>query len=284
LRAGSKKKGEWRFIYTGKNDAFFNMALDEALLILSEEKNTPPVLRLYQWEPKAVSIGYSQVVERTLDLRKCRKMNVDVVRRITGGRAVLHDDDLTYSICASKDYFTSLGESINETYKRISLAFLKSLSLLKIEGDWEKKSQQENRSTPFSFSEPCFSSSSKYEIKVDGKKLIGSAQRRFGNSFVQHGSIGLKDQSLDLVDLLPDMDKEKKEKAKTSSGKYFISIQALLGTNPQVSEIISAIKSGFGSFFSVDLVDGQITACELEMTRRLITKYESDDWNHRRQM
>lgn len=282
MRASSKKKEEWRFINTGKNDAFFNMALDEALLILSEKKNTPPVLRLYQWEPKAVSIGYSQAVERTLDLRKCRKMNVDVVRRITGGRAVLHDSDLTYSICTSRNHFDLLGENINETYRRISLAFLESLKLLKIKGEWEKEISREDFLPTHDFSKPCFSSSLRYEIKVDGRKLMGSVQRRFKNSFIQQGSIPLKSQNLDLVDLLPFMDSEKREKIKIDLKKHSISIQELLETNPQLNKIISALESGFSSFFSTSLVDDKPNVEELKLTKKLISKYKSEDWNFRR--
>ncbi len=274
-----KKKREWRFIYTGKNDAFFNMALDEALLILSEKKNIPPVLRIYQWEPKAISIGYSQKIEKTVDLKKCKDLNVDVVRRLTGGRAVLHDNDLTYSICASKDDFDLLGQSINETYKRIGLAFLKSMEFLNIKGEWERKSSRDIGLTSYEFSKPCFSSSIRYEIKVDGKKLIGSAQRRFKESFIQHGSIPLGKQSFDLVDLLPEINEEGKQKMKTRLEKNTVSLQDLLTPNLDINQILSSIKSGFSSFFSVDLKDNGLDTEECRLTDKLIPKYRSERWS-----
>lgn len=276
------RKKSWRFIYTGKRDAFFNMALDEALLVSSQKEDHPPVLRLYQWEPKGVSFGYSQVIERTLNSKKCQEMKIDFVRRITGGRAVLHDNDLTYSICASADYFDSLGESVNETYKRISLAFLEFLRFLKIKGEFEKKLPQENRVKSFDLSKPCFSSAIRYEIKVNGRKLIGSAQRRFQNSFIQHGSIPLEDQSIDLVELLPDTFSVEKQRLKIKLDKQSVCIRTLLGKSPEMDRLISALKSGFSNFFCVSLVDDDISAEELGLAHKLATKYRSEVWNFRR--
>jgi lipoate-protein ligase A len=277
-----KKKGKWKFSYTGRNDAFMNMALDEALLISSQKKGAAPVLRLYQWEPKAVSFGYSQAIGRTLNSKKCQKMKIDFVRRITGGRAVPHDNDLTYSICASADYFDSLGESVNETYKRISLAFVESLKLLKIKGEFEKMLPQENRVKSSDLSKPCFSSAIRYEIKVNGRKLIGSAQRRFQNSFIQHGSIPLEDQSIDLVELLPHTSSVKKQRLKIKLNKESVCIRTLLGETPGMDRLISAVKSGFSSFFGVSLVDDDISAEELGLAYRLASKYKSEAWNFRR--
>jgi len=100
----------WRVIFTGANDAFFNMALDEALLLSCQKRASPPVLRLYLWKPPAVSMGYFQSAEKTVNLKKCKDRGIDVVRRITGGRGVLHEDEITYSVCASLDDFPQLGE------------------------------------------------------------------------------------------------------------------------------------------------------------------------------
>ena len=277
-----EKKREWRFVYTGKNDAFFNMALDETLLILSQENHIPPTLRIYQWEPKAVSIGYSQKIEKTLDLKKCKEKNIDVVRRLTGGRAVLHDNDLTYSICASRSHFDLLGVSINETYKRIGLAFLKSMEFLNIKGEWERKSSRGNELTSHEFSKPCFSSSTRYEIKVNGKKLVGSAQRRFKESFIQHGSIPLGKQSFELTDLLPEINEERKQKIKLRLVRNTVSLQDLLSPNLDINQVLAAIKSGFSIFFSTDLKDDNLDAEERRLIEKLISKYRSERWNYLR--
>jgi len=276
------RRKSWRFIYTGKKDAFFNMALDEALLVSSQKEDNPPVLRLYQWEPKGVSFGYSQAIEKTLNSKKCQEMKIDFVRRITGGRGVLHDNDLTYSICASAGYFDSLGESVSETYKRISLAFLEFLKLLKIRGEFEKNLPRENRVKSFDLSKPCFSSAIRYEIKVNGRKLMGSAQRRFQNSFIQHGSIPLEDQSIDLTELLPDAFSVEKQRLKIKLNKESVCIRSLLGEIPEMDRLISAVKSGFSSFFGVSLVDDDVSAEELGLAHKLASKYRSEAWNFRR--
>jgi lipoate-protein ligase A len=122
----------------------------------------------------------------------------------------------------------------------------------------------------------------RYEIKVGGRKLLGSAQRRFGNSFIQHGSIPVKGETLGLVELLPVTCPEKKKKVEMSLKKWSISLEGLLEKNPKVEEMISAVKSGFGSFFSVNLVNDKITYEELELAGRLICKYRSQNWNSRR--
>ena len=255
------------------------MAADETLLILAEENNTSPVLRLYQWEPEAVSIGYSQKIEKTVDLKKCKDLSVDVVRRLTGGRAVLHYNDLTYSICVPKDYFDILGENINETYRKISLAFLKSLEFLNIKGQWERKSSRENELIFSECSKPCFSSNIRYEIKVNDKKLIGSAQRRFKNSFIQHGSMPIEKQFRGLVDLLPDANERKIKKMKMRLGKKTVSLQDLLSIKLDINQIISAIRSGFSNFFSVNLVDTDLSLDQRRMINKLIPKYRSKNWN-----
>jgi lipoate-protein ligase A len=273
------KKSEWRFLYTGKNDAFFNMATDEALLILAEENNTPPTIRIYQWEPEAVSIGYCQKIEKTVDLKKCKDLNVDVVRRLTGGRAVLHHNDLTYSICASKGYFDLLGENVNETYRKISLAFLKSLEFLNIKGEWVRKSSREYKLTSPDSSKPCFSSSIRYEIQVKGKKLIGSAQRRLKNSFIQHGSIPLGKQSFGLADLLPEINEQGIKKMKLKLEENTVFLQDLLSINLNINQIISAVKSGFSYFFSVNLVDTDLSLDQIKIINKIIPRYRSKNWN-----
>lgn len=280
--SGAKKKTKWRFVYTGMNDAFLNMALDEALLTLCEKEDFPPILRLYRWQPKAVSIGYSQAIDKALSLERCREMNVDVVRRITGGRAVLHDRDLTYSVCASKEHFDLLGENVNETYKKISLAFLESLKILQITGKFEKEFSQKNDLRPYDFSKPCFSSAMRYEIHVDGRKLVGSAQRRFKNSFIQQGSILLESENVDLVELMPFGSGEERRKLRVWLKNRSICIESLLGENPGLDELVCAVKSGFSSFFSVHLVDYDISNQELGLAHKLVNKYRSESWTLRR--
>jgi lipoate-protein ligase A len=292
------KKNIWRFVFTGGKDAFFNMALDEALLISCQQGKSPPILRLYQWEPPGISIGYFQKIKQTVDTNKCKEKNIDIVRRLTGGRAVLHRDDLTYSVCASEDFFDQLGESINQTYQKISFAFLEAFKLLKINAEWVKVS------TPFArdpldrekkkmeiFPQPCFSSSSRYEIEMQGKKILGSAQRRFSarggstldrkDGFLQHGSLPLKRGEIDLVDLLPSSKSTTKEKSKFR--KSYITLQEAINTNVPLKELLTIIQNGFENFFSIKFEEKELTKEEENFTHQLIErKYRTKDWNFRK--
>ena len=278
---------KWRFIYTGQGDPYFNMAVDEALLS-SVQDGSSPILRLYEWNPPGVSIGYFQKVNKTVDIDKCLRKGVKLVRRITGGRAVLHNEELTYSFSGSCKIFPELGDNIFETYKQISKALLSSLSILGVEAQWVKPSggminkedpAYKKESKPYtknSFILPCFSSFSRYEISFQGKKLIGSAQRRFGDFFLQHGSILLKKEDLRLTYFLPKDNSFKKiyvEENSTSLGE-------IIGGEVSYLEIIRSLKQGFGSFFKKDFDESLLTPDELKNTQRLIEeKYSKNEWN-----
>jgi lipoate-protein ligase A len=281
------KDQNWRFIYTGKNDPYFNMAVDEVLLH-SVQKGYPPVLRLYQWNPATVTIGYFQEVEKSVDLDRCNKSGIKFVRRITGGRAVLHDEEMTYSFCGSSKDFPELGENVAETYQTISTALLVSLKVLGIEAHWVKPSREEaNRKNLLAakrdrlsknkfFDLPCFSSFSRYEISLQGKKLIGSAQRRFGNYFLQHGSILLTIGNFKLINLLPKDNSFRKRHVEENS----ISLREIRGGEVSYLEVIRSLKQGFGSFFQKDFDESLLSTDELKNIQRLIEeKYSRDEWN-----
>lgn len=270
------KNQNWRFIYTGINDSYFNMAVDEALLN-SVRKGSPPVLRLYEWNPATVSIGYFQAVKKTVDLDKCDKSGVKLVRRITGGRAVLHHEELTYSFCGSSKDFPELGRNVVETYQRISLALLSSLKALGIEAEWGKPKEEKLSAKP-SYNLPCFSSFSRYEISFQGRKLIGSAQRRFGDFFLQHGSILLKNGGLKLADFLPLNRSSKRIEHEYNS----ITIEKIKGYEIKPWQLTRFLKEGFSNFFQKTLADDLLTTYELkEVTRLREIKYSKASWNLR---
>jgi lipoate-protein ligase A len=284
---------QWRFIFTGANDAFFNMALDETILQSCQSGQAFPTLRLYLWKPPGVSMGYFQSLEKTVDLNKCREKNIDVVRRITGGRAVLHENEITYTVCASVKDYPKLGENINETYKRISFALLESLKTLKIFGEWVKLKREKipidstdsinslQITEDSNFPQPCFMSNSRYEITVNGKKLIGSAQRRFKNSFIQHGSIPLGKGKVSLVDLLSEENYREKMKEKLESKST--NLEKILKKKVGYEEVISALRKGFSDFFEVEMVESDLNQEEIETAQALREKkYLTDEWNFRK--
>jgi len=286
---------QWRFIFTGDNDAFFNMALDEAILQSCQKGQALPTLRLYLWRPPGVSIGYFQSLEKTFDLNKCKESNIDMVRRITGGRVVLHENEITYSLCASVKEYPELGENINETYRKISFALLESLKTLKVFGEWVKpkreripidstgsinslKASSLQVTEDSSFSKPCFMSNSRYEITVEGKKLIGSAQRREKNCFIQHGSIPLGKGKVSLPDLLSEENNREKMKEKLENKST--NLEKILKRKVGYEEVISALREGFCDFFEVEMVEKDLTPEEIETAQALREKkYLTTEWN-----
>ena len=179
----------WRFIDSGPAPAVQNMAVDEGLLRDAVTPGALPVLRFYTWSPAAVSLGRFQDKERAVNAEACRQRGFDIVRRITGGRAVLHCDELTYSIIARSDS-ALFPNDILGTYRVIAAGLLAGLRELGIAAEMVSRSGRHAGMVKSVSQEPaCFSSPSWYEILVRGRKIIGSAQRRVGGAFLQHGSI-----------------------------------------------------------------------------------------------
>jgi len=179
----------WRFIDSGPAPAVQNMAVDEGLLRDAVTPGALPVLRFYTWSPAAVSLGRFQDKERAVNAEACRQRGFDIVRRITGGRAVLHCDELTYSIIARSDS-ALFPNDILGTYRVIAAGLLAGLRELGIAAEMVSRSGRHAGMVKSVSQEPaCFSSPSWYEILVKGRKIIGSAQRRVGGAFLQHGSI-----------------------------------------------------------------------------------------------
>jgi lipoate-protein ligase A len=273
---------QWRFIFTGASDAFLNMALDEAILESCQKRYALPTLRLYLWKPPGISIGYFQTIERTVDLRECEKSNVDVVRRMTGGRAVLHENEMTYSLCACCAEYPGLGRNTNETYQNVSFALLESLKELGIQAEWVKPQRERTALTGNSFvSRPCFVSNSRYEITVGGKKLIGSAQKRERNTFIQHGSIPLGNGKVSLPEF--SRDKNIRDNMKKKLEEKSTNLERILKRRVECQEVISALKRGFCRFFDVTMIEEELTQKELQAAQMLKEKkYATEDWNFRR--
>ncbi len=280
----------WRLILSGANDGYFNMALDEALLFSCRQELSPPVVRLYGWNPPAVSIGYSQCALKAVDVRKCERQGVDLVRRITGGRAVLHHQEITYSVCASSSRFPELGDDIGETYRKLSLALLESLRILGVEADWVRP-WAETKPLPVNAGRrtPCFLTNSRYELTVKGKKLVGSAQRRFSlrrgeeiiHSFIQHGSIPTGESACGLAFFLPEDDFTRQLQQSLSEKSTHLG--SVLGREVSAEEMAGAMKQGFERCFDCRLEESTLRQSEVQTARDLSRrKYGSDGWNLRR--
>jgi len=178
---------EWRLIKDNYHTGFMNMAIDEAIMIAHREGLVPPTIRFYQWSPPAVSLGYFQDLKKEIDVDVCKNIGVDIVRRPTGGKAVLHDKELTYSFIIRESH-PLVNDSILETYKKISGGVIRGLSYLGITAELvplrdklkrdslHKGKKSEIRHSDFK--SICFSVPSQYEVQVEDKKIVGSAQVR----------------------------------------------------------------------------------------------------------
>ena len=198
---------EWRWVIDGQRPAEKNMAIDSELLHNCEKGRDSPTLRLYGWSEPSITVGYSQTIEDELDLARCRELGIPVVRRPTGGRALLHHRELTYAVVAPVS-LAPFHRGLKETFAAISEALLEGLKGLGIQGEVNTcKQPSESVRSP-----ACFASLNHCEITVDGKKLIGSAQKRTSKAFLQHGSL-IFDADHDLFVSLLKFSNENERKA-----------------------------------------------------------------------
>jgi lipoyl(octanoyl) transferase len=252
---------QWRFIDSGHADGFSNMAIDLALARCSRGT---PVLRVYGWKPPAISLGHHQRLS-DLDLEKCHRAGIDVVYRPTGGRAVLHADEVTYAVILGPE--SSLHHSrILPVYERISQGILAALLQLQIPLDFERAPRPAAEGGRSELSRLCFASSIQYEIGHAGKKMIGSAQRRFGDIVLQHGSILLGREHLQLVDYLAQREGGREEEWQQGARRFMqektICLNDLAPAPLDYAMVTAALREGFASHWRISFTDSALTAEE----------------------
>ncbi|PKM79722.1 MAG: octanoyltransferase [Firmicutes bacterium HGW-Firmicutes-14] len=262
----------WRLVISGPADGAANMAVDEAIMNAVRQGIAPPTIRLYQWSPPAVSLGYFQSLEKEIDLAACKEAGVDVVRRLTGGRAVLHQSELTYSVTAPEENSKIRG-SVLQSYLAISRGLVKGLSLLGVEAELSEGKKRSGFN-----SAACFDAPSWYEMVVNGKKLVGSAQTRRNRCLLQHGSM-LTDID---ADLLFSVLKFANEKLRDRAKAYFLAkatcLSQIVGYSPDTPALCSSLKKGFEEALEVNLVEQGLMDEELEWFSELKQKYGSPEW------
>jgi len=240
-------KDTWRLIDYESFDAATNMAIDEAILEAHIAGAVPPTLRFYGWAPPAVSIGYGQKLPDKAR-EKIVERGFDVVRRPTGGRAVLHLDELTYSFTGSGK---NLGSSVIESYKKICHALILGFKNLGVDVEIGKGQAASNQV------HDCFTATTTADLHHQGKKIVGSAQLRRHDALLQHGSILLcQDQDL-MGELLLMKDKGSKEDKLRHANLFEIT-----GIVLSASELIPAFKKGFEETFSVTIEAGELIDME----------------------
>ncbi len=195
------EKETWAFIDSGEHSPGFNMALDEMLLQWHSEGKIPPVVRFYGWNPPTLSIGYFQKVNKEIDVAKVKEAGLGLVRRTTGGRAVLHEHELTYSVIVNEQH-ARMPKNVTEAYRVISEGLLKGFQNLGFHAYFSiPQTEEELQKLKDPKSAICFDASSWYELVVEGRKVAGSAQTRQKGVILQHGSILLNLDTNKLFEL-----------------------------------------------------------------------------------
>ena len=268
---------DWRLLETGLADGASNMAIDEAILRAVAEGESRPTLRFYGWQPPCLSIGYSQSLEDDIDVDKCREAGMGLVRRATGGRAILHTDELTYSIAVPALEKRVMG-GVVESYRRLSQGLMAGLCLLGLEvGQAEAMKEK-----PADHSAACFDVPSHYEITVRGRKLVGSAQARRQRAVLQHGALPLTGDVTRLASYLRLSDDERIA-LRAELRRRAITLEEALGRAVPAREVAEALAQGFARALNLHLEPGKLTHQEQALARQLREeKYADDGWGFQR--
>ncbi len=261
----------WRFLNSGPGRGAWNMAVDEALALEVAAGQSPPTLRVYAWEPACISLGYHQHLEE-IDLRRCQADGLEVVRRPTGGRAILHEEELTYSVVvpASSAHY---HEEIHHTYELLSRALLQGLRNLGVAASFARAPRGERNYRRGEFSVPCFSSSVRNEILWQGRKLVGSAQRRFDRALLQHGSILLGSAHLRLVDYLAGVDGQERARYLEFLRRKTVAVNEIAGREVTFAEMAAALVQAFAQTLGIHLEQEGLSQPEVARATELLAKY-----------
>jgi lipoyl(octanoyl) transferase len=262
----------WRLIVDGEADGPSNMAVDEAILRSVVAGNSLPTLRFYGWRPPCLSLGRNQPLA-DVDLAACRAAGIDVVRRPSGGQAILHTDELTYSVVLMQSDPRSEG-GVLEAYRRISGGLLVGLEALGVAAV-QAVGQRDDRhaKTPI-----CFEAPSDYEITVGGRKLVGSAQWRSQGGVLQHGSLPLFGDPTRIACYMAMEAEARQEKRRWLLGRV-ATLEETSGQAFTFQQAVDAIAAGLARALNLELIRGEVSAGERALARELRqNRYAGHEW------
>lgn len=270
----------WRLIYSGCRDGAENMAIDEALLEAVAQGASGPVLRLYRWSSPTVTLGYSQRGENVVNLGACRELGVAVVRRCTGGRAVLHDREVTYAIVSPARSQLFPG-GILENYKVIAGMLRRTLESFGLAAEMAPGRNHGAGGEGVQQS-ACFTAPSIHELIYRGRKVTGSAQKRYGSAFLQHGSVPL---DMDLERLFLALDTLGRDSAAAGGrllGRSIGWMNRWLDRPVTVSEVEERLVAACTEGWGIQFVDSNLSSVEETRAAALAEeKYSVPSWNLR---
>ncbi|MGJ9458969.1 lipoate--protein ligase family protein [Oceanobacillus sp. CF4.6] len=267
----------WGYLDSGFCDASINMALDESLLNWHSNGEIPPTLRFYGWKEPSLSVGHFQKVDRSIDFDALQKYGCQFVRRLTGGSAVLHDNELTYSLVISEDD-PSIPKSVQDAYYILSKGVLEGYKQLGVQADYAIPKREIGKDrTAICFEKPVY-----YEMVVDGKKLSGNAQTRKKGVLLQHGSIPMSMDIQMLFDLFLFPSEKMRQRKRDSFVNKATTINQLRNNEHTYEMMTTAFKKGFQTGLDIELKPLQLTEDMWKEVYQLAqTKYESETWNQK---
>jgi lipoate-protein ligase A len=280
---------KWRLILNSPAPGAWNMAVDEAILQSVIKGECQPSLRFYAWSPPCLSLGYAQPIAE-VDLAGLGSLGWDLVRRPTGGRAILHTDELTYSVIGPESD-PRLSGGVLESYRKLSAALLVGLRLLGIDaksvesvpgqnppGDYEQaKSSNAKSKNPV-----CFEVPSNYEITYEGKKIIGSAQARRKTGVLQHGSFPLCGDLKRILNGLRFADYKERQMASERLLSRATTAEEAVGTTISWEHAAGAMVQAFKETLNLELKPDELTPYEKERANQLVKeKFAELDWTAR---
>jgi len=270
-------KRTWRLIEHPPAEGAWNMAVDEAILESVYSEESPPTLRLYAWQPACLSLGLAQPFAE-VNTQALAFNGWDVVRRPTGGRAILHTDELTYAVIAPENEPRVRG-GVLESYLRLSQALIEALRLMGLTPEANEKTPEEKPDKP---NPVCFEVPSNYEITVKGRKLIGSAQARRKEGILQHGALPLQGDLTRIIRALAFPDQIAQDKAKIRLLEHATTVERALGKALDWQQASDAFQQAFQETLNLVLVSGELTNKERLRAQNLrIEKYAHPSWTKR---
>ena len=257
----------WRLLVTEPADGATNMAVDEALWRGRLAGASPPTVRFFAWRPPTVSLGYGQPLDRHVDVAACEALGVGVVRRPTGGSAIYHDGperELTYAVTATAADL-GVGPDLLETYHWIGRALLRGLQALGVLAEMVPVAGGAATTPAF-----CFARTGAWEIEVGGRKLVGSAQRRQGAAFLQHGAVLLGVDAPRLRRLFP---------TTRDPLATLTTLEEILGRRPAFDEVADALAAAFEAEHGLTLRPGGLSLDETARVDALVSeRYATAEW------
>ena len=275
-------KETWHFVNTKSSNPSYNMAVDEALMNFVSREEIDPVIRFYTWNPATLSIGYFQKLTKEIDIEKVKEKGFGLVRRATGGRGVLHDKELTYSVIVPESH-PNMPQTVTEAYRVISEGLLEGFKALGFEAYFSvPKSKEAREKLKSPRSSVCFDAPSWYELVVEGRKIAGSAQTRQKGVILQHGSI-LQDINVDeLFDMFTYRNDRLKEKMKAAFMDKAIAINDISDRHITLEEMETAFYEGFKKGLNIEFKPLEFTESQKEEIKHLEDKYRSEEWTYRK--